>query len=154
MARKYSERIENMSDEDRKAFDDRIREYEKNNGWQKAMSKFKTSPIQLRAIKAGKDPMRAKPKKKPKAEAKPKKAAKKRGKKGSKKVAKAVKAAGKKKAKRGKKATKKSGRKANGVTKKVNAQGALIIEGQIEAQQFVAMILAHSEKLMKIATSA
>ena len=114
MAKKYSERIENMDSKDREELDARIREYAAKNNWQKTLAKFKPSPIQLRAILAGKDASKAKARKKTKAELeaaaekKAKKAAKKSTKKKAKKKAKkAAKKATKKAAKKAKKATKK-----------------------------------------------
>ena len=154
MARKYSERIENMDGEARAELDSRIREYEEKHGWQKTLAKYKPSPLQLRAIKAGKDPTKVKAKSTKKAA---KKAGKKKAKKAAKKSAKkTAKKAAKKPAKKKKKAKaskKKVARvpKANGV--KTNAKGDLIIEGTIPASEFVQMILRHSERLAKAARS-
>lgn len=149
MARKYSERIVSMDDAAREELDTRIREHYEKKGWQATLAKFKPSPIQLRAILAGKDPMKAKAKVGKKKTKVAKKATK-----GTKKKAKTkVKADGGAKKKAPKKAPKKSTKK-NGVTKKVNAKGDLIIEGQISAKDFVSMLLTHNEKMMKIAMSA
>ena len=118
MAKKYSERIENMDSKDREELDARIREYAAKNNWQKTLAKFKPSPIQLRAILAGKDASKAKARKKTKAELeaaaekKAKKAAKKAGKKTAKKSSK----------KKAKKATKKKAKKAT--KKRAKAQAA------------------------------
>lgn len=163
MARSYSERIENMDNEAREELDSRIREYEKKNGWQRTLAKFKPSPIQLRAIVAGKDARKAKAKAKRKVKklskkaTKATKATKKTAKKAAKKATKAKKKTTKKAAKKvansakaAKKATKKKAgrpKKANGVTTKVNAKGDLIIEGKVDATKFVQMILTHSERL-------
>jgi sulfite reductase alpha subunit-like flavoprotein len=122
MAKKYSERIENMDSKDREELDARIREYAAKNNWQKTLAKFKPSPIQLRAILAGKDASKAKARKKTKAELeaavekKAKKAAKKAGKKTTKKSSK------KKAKKAAKKATKKKAKKAT--KKRAKAQAA------------------------------
>jgi hypothetical protein len=178
MARKYSERIENMDESAREELDARIREHCKSKGWQATLAKFKPSPIQLRAILAGKDPTKAKAKKKSKAEleaAAKKKAAKAEGKapkkatkkapkkKATKKKASKKKAAKKKAAKEaapkrkpgrpkgsGKKAGKKSARK-NGVATKSMDMGDLVIEGRIDATEFMSMILLHSERMLKMA---
>ena len=166
MARKYSERIENMDDAAREELDTRIREYEAKHGWQAALAKYKPSPIQLRAIKAGKDATKAKAKKKTKTEVeaaakkKTKKAVKKEAKKEAKKAPKkktAKKTA--KKAAKAEAAKRKPGRpkgsgnkkkaKKNGVA--VKSQGDVIVEGKIDATQFVSMILSHSERLVKAA---
>ena len=154
-----------MDADSREEFDARIQEYHKAHGWQKTLAKFKPSPIQLRAILAGKDATKAKAKtkkKKPKAEAaaaaaptaKKKKAKKKSAKKAAKKkkpgrpkaeVSAAPKAA-KKKPGRPKGSGKKKASRKNGV-----AKGDLIIEGKIDATQFMEMILNHSERMMKMA---
>ncbi len=168
MARKYSERIESMDADSREEFDARIQEYHKAHGWQKTLAKFKPSPIQLRAILAGKDATKAKAKtkkKKPKAEAaasaptatkkKAKKAAKKKAKAAKKKagrpkaVASAAPKAAKKKPGRPKGSGKKKASRKNGV-----ANGDLIIEGRIDAGEFVSMVLLHSERMAKLALSA
>lgn len=164
MARKYSERISDMDDEAREELDAAIRKYHENNNWQATLAKYKPSPIQLRAILAGKDASKAKPKKKPAAAAakpaakkKAKKAAKKKpaAKKKAKKAAKkaAPKTAKKKKVGRPKGSGKKKAAKKNGVTK-ANVDGTLIIEGRIDAGEFVGLILAHSERVMQLALSA
>ena len=180
MAKKYSERIENMDSKDREELDARIREYAAKNNWQKTLAKFKPSPIQLRAILAGKDASKAKARKKTKAELeaaaekKAKKAAKKAGKKTAKKSSKKkAKKATKKKAKkatkkrakaqaapkkkkpgrpkgsRNKKKDKKKTPRNNGVVTK--SAGDIVIEGRIAATDFVSMIFAHSERLVKAA---
>jgi len=179
MAKKYSERIENMDSKDREELDARIREYAAKNNWQKTLAKFKPSPIQLRAILAGKDASKAKARKKTKAELeaaakkKEKKAAKKSTKKKTKKKAKkAAKKAAKKKAKkatkkrakaaapkkkkpgrpkgsRNKKKAKKKTPRNNGVVTK--SAGDIVVEGRIAATDFVSMILSHSERLVKAA---
>ena len=161
MARKYSERIADMDDEAREGLDAAIRKYHENNNWQATLAKYKPSPIQLRAILNGDDASKAKPKKKPKKKAaakkKPKKAAKKEpaAKKKAKKAAKkaAPKTAKKKKVGRPKGSGKKKAAKKNGVTK-ANVDGDLVIEGRINAGEFVGLILAHSERVMKMALSA
>jgi len=183
MAKKYSERIENMDDAARGELDARIREYHEANNWQATLAKYKPSPIQLRAILAGKDASKAKAKKrKPKsdveAEAAPEKVKKapkkakvakvakkaKKAKKAPKKKASAKKAKAAKPAKGAapkrkpgrpkgsgnkKKAAKKASKK-NGV-RRSSAMGDLVIEGKIDATQFVAMILSHSESMVKLA---
>jgi hypothetical protein len=166
MAKKYSERIENMDSEAREELDARIREYAAKNNWQKTLAKFKPSPIQLRAILAGKDASKAKPKKKTKAEVEaaakkktkkaskkaPKKAAEKKAKKTTKKRAKAEAAPkrkpGRPKGSGNKKKAKKATRK-NGVA--TQSAGEIIVEGRIDAAEFVSMILNHSERLVKAA---
>lgn len=121
MAKKYSERIENMDSKDREELDARIREYAAKNNWQKTLAKFKPSPIQLRAILAGKDASKAKARKKTKAELEA--AAEKKAKKAAKKAGKTTKKASKKKAKKAaKKATKKKAKKAT--KKRAKAQAA------------------------------
>lgn len=145
MARKYSERIVSMDDAAREELDARIREHYEKKGWQATLAKFKPSPIQLRAILAGKDPMKAKAKTSKKKTKAKKKSAKKKAK------TKASAKGAKKKAP--KKASKKKTKK-NGVSQKVNSKGDLIIEGQISAEKFVSMMLSHNEKMMKIVMSA
>lgn len=154
-----------MDADSREELDARIQEYHKANGWQKTLAKFKPSPIQLRAILAGKDATKAKAKtkkkKKPKAEAAAPKAAKKKAKKGAKKKAakkkpgrpkaevSAAPKAAKKKPGRPKGSGKKKASRKNGV-----AKGDLIIEGRIDAGEFVSMVLLHSERMAKLALSA
>ena len=162
MARKYSERIESMDAEAREELDERIREYHQAQGWQKTLAKYKPSPIQLRAILKGKDPMKAKAKRKPKDEdAKPKQKAKKATKKKVKakakakaKTPKAVAKPAKKKPGRPKGSGKKKAAKKNGAVTKTNAQGDLIIEGKIDATDFVNLVLGYSERMTKVALSA
>lgn len=159
MSKSYSDRIENMDDEARKELDSRIRSYAETHKWQKTISKYRCSPMQLRAILAGKDAMKAKPKvaKAEKTKAKTakkaksaKKTAKKAAKKTAKKAAKKAKAANKaNKAKTAKKTAKKAAKKtAAKKGKRASAQGGgLVIEGSISAERFVKMVLKHSERM-------
>lgn len=151
-----------MDADSREEFDTRIREYHGAQGWQKTLAKFKPSPIQLRAILAGKDATKAKAKAKKKPKAKPEVAAPKAAKKKAKKAAKKKTA----KKKRGrpkttasaapKPAKKKPGRPKGSGKKKAGrkngvAKADLIIEGKIDATQFMQMILDHSERMLKMA---